>query len=502
MKAVRIPAPAPPTRPAAAEFPAYRDEVTHDWAQTLSILAATLNALFFLLDAFIMPPVLLARFGVYRAIVTTAMLLQYAVLRRTRPGRWAFVPGYVTNILFATEISRMTVDLGGFNSPYYAGLNLVVVGVNLLLPWRPIHSAVNGFVVLAMYVVLNGLFGGPFETQTLVSNLYFLGSTVVIAVAITTVRHRLIQSEFLLRAELVSTNADLDRSRRELKAARDALWGEMEVAKRIQTALLPQNRRVGGYDVAARMSPAAEVGGDYYDIIEAGEGDEARHWIAVGDVSGHGVESGLVMMMTQTSILSLVQENPRRSPAEVFSAVNGVLLENISRLRAARYMTLNVVRLAEAGLILAGKHQDVLVWRRASRRVETVTNEGCWIGIVEDTRDAVTDQVIPMAEGDVALFFTDGATEAMDARGEMYGDARLAAAFGAVAERPLDEALEALFAGIGAFRAEQADDVTLLLVRKSTPAVADRLSDPPAAAPDRAHAAAQSGVGGLRQPPR
>jgi len=351
-------------------------------------------------------------------------------------------------------------------------------------------------------VVLNGLFGGPFETQTLVSNLYFLGSTVVIAVAITTVRHRLIQSEFLLRAELVSTNADLDRSRRELKAARDALWGEMEVAKRIQTALLPQNRRVGGYDVAARMSPAAEVGGDYYDIIEAGEGDEARHWIAVGDVSGHGVESGLVMMMTQTSILSLVQENPRRSPAEVFSAVNGVLLENISRLRAARYMTLNVVRLAEAGLILAGKHQDVLVWRRASRRVETVTNEGCWIGIVEDTRDAVTDQVIPMAEGDVALFFTDGATEAMDARGEMYGDARLAAAFGAVAERPLDEALEALFAGIGAFRAEQADDVTLLLVRKSTPAVADRLSDPPAAAPDRAHAAAQSGVGGLRQPPR
>jgi serine phosphatase RsbU (regulator of sigma subunit) len=503
MTPARPPTPVPAPGSAAAQFPAYRDEVTHDWAQTLSILAATLNALFFLLDAFIMPPALLARFGVYRAIVTSAMLLQYAILRRTRPGRWAHVPGYVTNILFATEISWMTVDLGGFNSPYYAGLNLVVVGVNLLLPWRPFHSAVNGFVVLAMYVALNALFGGPFETQTLVSNLYFLGSTVVIAVAITTVRHRLIQSEFMLRAELVTTNADLDRSRQELKAARDALWGEMEVAKRIQTALLPQNRRVGAYDVVARMSPAAEVGGDYYDIIEAGEGEDARHWLAVGDVSGHGVESGLVMMMTQTSILSLVQENPRRSPAEVFSAVNGVLLENISRLRASRYMTLNVVRLADAGLILAGKHQDVLVWRRATGRVETVTNEGCWIGIVEDTTDAVTDQVIPMAEGDVALFFTDGATEAMDARGEMYGDARLAAALAAVAERPLDDALEALFAGITAFRAEQADDVTLLLVRKSTPAVTERRSDPaPASANERAPAAAQPGVASLRQPPR
>jgi serine phosphatase RsbU (regulator of sigma subunit) len=490
------PAPAFPPG-AAAEFPAYRDEITHDWAQSLSILAATLNALFFLLDAFIMPPVLLGEFGRYRAIVTTAMLLQYAVLRRTRPCRWSFIPGYVTNILFATEISWMTVKLGGFGSAYYAGLNLVVVGVNLLLPWRPIHSAVNGLVVIAMYVALNAIHGGPYETQTLISNLYFLGSTVVIAVAITTVRHRLIQSEFLLRAELVSTNADLDRSRHELKAARDALWGEMEVAKRIQTALLPQNRRVGSYDVVARMSPAAEVGGDYYDIIEAGDGDERRHWIAVGDVSGHGVESGLVMMMTQTSILSLVQENPRRSPAEVFSAVNGVLLENISRLNASRYMTLNVVRLADAGLIVAGKHQDVLVWRRATGRVETVSNEGCWIGIVEDTRDAVADQVISMAEGDLALFFTDGATEAMDARGAMYGDARLAAKLAAVAEQPLDEALDALFADIAAFRAGQEDDVTLLLVRKSGAAVSERRPEPSSVA-ERSSAGSHAGVAGLR----
>jgi sigma-B regulation protein RsbU (phosphoserine phosphatase) len=197
-----------------------------------------------------------------------------------------------------------------------------------------------------------------------------------------------------------------------------------------------------------------------------------------------------------------VQENPRRSPAEVFSAVNGVLLENISRLRASRYMTLNVVRLADAGLILAGKHQDVLVWRRAAGRVETVTNEGCWIGIVEDTRGAVADQVIPMAEGDLALFYTDGATEAMDARGVMYGDARLAAALARVAEAPLDEALEALFADIAAFRATQEDDVTLLLVRKSTPAVAARRSEP-AAAPskERGAGAHPPQVAGLRPGP-
>ncbi len=242
----------------------------------------------------------------------------------------------------------------------------------------------------------------------------------------------------------------------------------MEVAKRIQTSLLPENRRVGAYDIAAKMMPAAEVGGDYYDIIQAGED---RNWVAIGDVSGHGVESGLVMMMTQTSIMSLVHENPRLSPAEVFHAVNDVLLENISRLRATRYMTLNVVRLAEAGLTIAGKHQDVLVWRCATRRVETITNEGCWIGVVDDTRGHVGDQVIRMADGDVALFFTDGATEAMNATGEMFGEDRLAAALAEVAEWPLVEALDALFARIAAFRAVQDDDVTMLLLRYTPNAV-------------------------------
>jgi serine phosphatase RsbU (regulator of sigma subunit) len=470
--------------PMGRAFDAYLDGLIHRWTGTVAALGFTLYPIFGVLDYFTMPPELLGRFLTYRGIVTVAVLLQYFVVRNTRPSRLSVLHGYVFNAITAGFITWMTVDLGGFNSSYYAGLNLVVIAVNLLLPWRPIHSAVNGILVLAMYVAANALFGGPFEVTKLVNNLFFLGGTVVIAIAVARAKHQLIANEFVTRAELLNANLDLDRSRQELKAARDALWGEMEVAKRIQTSLLPENRRVGGYDVAARMQPAAEVGGDYYDIIQA---DEERNWIAIGDVSGHGVESGLVMMMTQTSILSLVHENPRLSPAEVFSAVNDVLLENISRLRATRYMTLNVVRLGPDGLTLAGKHQDVLVWRRATRRVETVSNEGCWIGVVDDTRGHVEDQAIAMDDGDVALFFTDGATEAMNASGEMFGEERLAAALEAVAERPLPEALEALFARIAEFRSVQDDDVTLMLVRHAPDAATARRGvAPPAAASNAA----------------
>jgi sigma-B regulation protein RsbU (phosphoserine phosphatase) len=125
----------------------------------------------------------------------------------------------------------------------------------------------------------------------------------------------------------------------------------------------------------------------------------------------------------------------------------------------------------------------VLVWRRATRQVETISNDGCWIGVVEDTRGRVTDTSISMGEGDVALFFTDGATEAMNARGEMYGESRLAAVLARVAEGALEDALGTLFADIAAFRASQDDDVTMMLVRRAPDAEEQRARSTPATTP-------------------
>ncbi len=463
--------------PGRSRFELYHDTLVHSWSATVVMLGVVLVPLFVILDWIALPRELFRTFAANRAIVTALIFVQWLVIKFTRPSRWSMVHGYVFTVLVGGVIVWMTVDLGGFDSSYYAGLNLVIMA-NLLLPWRSFHAFLNSMTTLLMYVGANAAFGGPFHVGSVVNNLFFMGGTVVIAVATARAKYQLIEKEFQATRNLQDANESLERSRADLKAARDALWGEMEVAKRIQTSLLPENRRVGAYDVAARMHPAAEVGGDYYDIIQAGDD---RNWIAIGDVSGHGVESGLVMMMTQTSILSLVQENPRLSPAEVFSAVNDVLLENISRLHAARYMTLNVVRLRDEGLTLAGKHQDVLVWRGTTREVETVSNEGCWIGVVEDTRGRVADQVIPMAEGDVALFFTDGATEAMNAKGEMYGEARLAATLARVADKPLDAALEVLFADIASFRSVQDDDVTMMLVRRNPTAAEARPRDPASA---------------------
>jgi serine phosphatase RsbU (regulator of sigma subunit) len=374
------------------------------------------------------------------------------------------VHGYAFNAITCGMIVQMTVDLGGISSGYYVGLMLVIFPVNVLLPWRSIHSAINGLITVAMYTGANVLGGADFDAGALVNNLYFLTSSVVLIVAMSETRYRLIQREFGLRAQLENTNVVLETSRADLKQARDRLWSEMEVAQRIQTSLLPKNRRLGPWELEASMSPAEEVGGDYYDFFETPHGER---WLAIGDVSGHGVESGLVMMMTQTAIATLVNANPGRTPSDVFVHTNRVIRENVSRLGGHRYMTLNVIRLEDDRLVIAGKHQDLFVWRAKTNTVEIITNEGPWIGVVDDVRRSVEDQALRLEVGDWVLLHTDGVTEAANASGVMFGEAGIKRVLSEIAGKvSLREAVGLIRARVEAYQRRQDDDVTIVMLRR------------------------------------
>ena len=99
-------------------------------------------------------------------------------------------------------------------------------------------------------------------------------------------------------SELESAMNELQHSNDELSEARDKLWSEMALAKKIQTTLIPENPALEDYEISTCLIPASEVGGDYYDVIN-GDND----WIVIGDVSGHGVSAGLIMMMVQSCLI-------------------------------------------------------------------------------------------------------------------------------------------------------------------------------------------------------
>ncbi len=431
------------------KFEDYVDNILHEWLQTLTKLAFILVPLFLILDYFTMPYELLPQFGLYRLAATVIIIIQYNIIRNSKPNRYSFLHAYFVSVVVGGVIALMTTDLGGFNSRYYAGLNLVIIGGNLLMPWKASKAAINCGINIGLYLILNLVTSTSYSPPIIVNNLFFLTATSVIVVSINHVRHKLVEKEFFLMIEL--------------QKARDAIWSEMELAKRIQTALLPEGKRIKGIEIAASMNPAREVGGDYYDIITAPDGGS---WVTIGDVSGHGVDSGLIMMMAETTVISMVTSQNLTSPSKVLSSVNSVIRENLSRLGSDHYITLMAIQLMDSHLVVAGKHQDMIIYRAASDKTDLVETEGTWLGITDDVHKSMIDKTVSFNEGDILMLFTDGITEAMNREGEMYGQVRLEQALNRYADFPVNKLMNKIMSDVENFQEDQQDDMTLIVMKK------------------------------------
>jgi serine phosphatase RsbU (regulator of sigma subunit) len=199
----------------------------------------------------------------------------------------------------------------------------------------------------------------------------------------------------------------------QLETANRQLWSEMNLAQKIQTVLLPSELKLGGYEASVAMKVAQDVGGDYYDAIKTRDG---RYWLFVGDVSGHGVTAGLIMMMFQTAIRTAVYQLDRGgahfTPADVLNIVNTSVRENLRRINPDAYMTVTALCLDGQQVHHAGKHQDLLVYRAASGQFERIETDGVWLGLMEDTTQYLKNQSFQMNDGDLLFLYTDGITEA------------------------------------------------------------------------------------------
>lgn len=246
-------------------------------------------------------------------------------------------------------------------------------------------------------------------------------------------------------------------------AATQRLQREMEIATRIQTSILPRRHDVRGLDLAARMLPATEVGGDYYDVLPVDDGC----WIAIGDVTGHGLTAGLVMMMLQSVVAAMVRATPAARPRELVTAINRILVDNIrERLQQDDHVTFSLLRVYGDGrLVFAGAHEDMIL-RRAAGGVERVETPGAWLGVRPDIERATVDSTCRLEEGDVLVLFTDGVTEAPSAAGERFGMDRLTEAVTRADATTAASVRDAVLAAVQAWGTVREDDVTLVVARR------------------------------------
>ena len=172
------------------------------------------------------------------------------------------------------------------------------------------------------------------------------------------------------------------------------------------------------------------------------------------------------MMMAQTSMLSVIKRAPDARPSQVLESVNKVIRENVSRLGSDHYMTVSALRLEGSSMTMAGKHQDVIVYRASLNRTEVIPTEGTWLGLADDISPELTEMQIDLDEGDIIVLFTDGVTEAMNREGVLYGQSRLEEALNHYADLPPGRLLDKIFNEVSTFQEEQMDDMTLVVIKK------------------------------------
>ncbi|MCR5724899.1 MAG: SpoIIE family protein phosphatase [Treponema sp.] len=266
-----------------------------------------------------------------------------------------------------------------------------------------------------------------------------------------------------LSAALVTMAADLKSYMKNLlheTAEKERIGAELNVATKIQAEMLPiifppfpDRKEV---DIYASMTPAKEVGGDFYDFFMV---DERHLAIVVADVSGKGVPAALFMVIGKT----LIKDHtvPGADPAEVFEKVNNLLCEsNGEELFITAFLGILDLVTGEFKCVSAG-HEPPYIFHNGTYVEHKIKKAFVLAGMENMKYTTVTLQLEP---GDKVFQYTDGVTEATDAHEQLYGDERLGASLNKIGGVSAKELLSGVKADIDRFvcSAPQFDDITML----------------------------------------
>ncbi len=238
---------------------------------------------------------------------------------------------------------------------------------------------------------------------------------------------------------------------------------ELQVARRIQQSLLPQTSpQLAGLEIAGVSVPALSVGGDYFDTIQL---DDHRVLIAIADVSGKGVSAALYMSKVQGMIqmASRLYDSPRSMLVEV----NDWMFRSMER-QSFVTIALAVVDVRKRSMTVcrAGHNAPVAL---DESQPHVIQCRGIGVGLVAGAHfeKHLDEEIVPLRKGMLFVFYTDGVTEAMNARMEEFGEDRLISLIqsqvGQPPKRVIDNVLDDVRQFAGA--AEQHDDITLVVVK-------------------------------------
>lgn len=249
----------------------------------------------------------------------------------------------------------------------------------------------------------------------------------------------------------------------ETTAAKERIESELKIAHDIQMSMVPKifppfpHRRE--FDVHAILVPAKEVGGDFYDFFFT---DEDHLCFAIGDVSGKGVPASLFMAVTITLLKASTSRGG--SPDEILSRLNEeICRDNSSCMFVTLFTAILDIRTGRVEYSNGGHNLPYLL---SDGRIQPLDNTGGMVlGAMEGVKYARNGMVLQ--PGDRLLLYTDGVTEAMDERENLFSERRLEEFLASADKASPDDLTSGLVSAVRRFAAgaAQSDDITILALR-------------------------------------
>jgi len=263
---------------------------------------------------------------------------------------------------------------------------------------------------------------------------------------------------------LAATLSEADRQRRELREAAARAAGELEAARRIQMGLLPDTAVFDAeqrFALRALVQPARSVGGDFYDCFKL---DERHLFFVVADVSGKGMPAALFMALCKATIKAAVVNAGAEPAAALRRAAQEITRDNPETFFVTVFAAALELDTGELAYCNAGHEPPYLRGASGVHRLPTAPRPP--VGV--PGAFSFTTQSVRLARGDVLCALTDGVTEAMNERGELYGHERLERLLASLpaGTAPLETNL-AVIEDVQRFvgEAPASDDLTLLALR-------------------------------------
>ncbi len=266
--------------------------------------------------------------------------------------------------------------------------------------------------------------------------------------------------------EMEAKNVQLAQAYATLQAAQtqlleqERLRHELRLARELQERMLPTELpQLAGFELGARIIPAHEVGGDFFDVFAL---DKETLGVVIGDVCGKGMPAALYMAQTRSLIRAEARQSA--SPAEVLLRVNQHLRELNT---GDMFVTTMFGRLScptQTFAVARAGHEYPLAWRADGTDLPTPREIGQPLGLF--THPALDVQTYALLPGDTLLLYTDGVTDAMNSTGAFFARERLHDAI-RTAPSTAQSLCDHIVEMVAVFQetAPQADDITLVALR-------------------------------------